>query len=237
MPGERQNRNSSIKTTLMELRHTMSQAEAHAYSLGEEIANSVTHGAGALMALVGLVVLCVEAVRSGGVWQLLGCSVYGASLIACLSFSTLYHAVASARWKPMLRTCDHASIFALIAGTYTPFMLVNLRGAWGWTLLAVIWLAALSGITLRVYFRGRHHRIVVALYLAMGWAVLIATKPMLQHVAVRALWLLAAGGVAFTVGVLFYRAKRTAYTHSVWHGFVLIGAALHFFAVRYAVMP
>jgi len=215
----------------------MSVAENRTYSFGEEIANSLTHGAGVLVALIGLVVLCAVAAKQGTAWHVIACAIYGISLIACLSCSTLYHAIPSPRWKPTLRVYDHASIFALIAGTYTPFMLINLRGVWGWTILAVIWLSALTGIGLRVFFRGAHHRIVVGLYLLMGWAVLIATKPMLQHVATRALWLLAAGGGAFTIGVLFYRAKRTAYMHAVWHGFVLLGTGLHFFAVRYAVLP
>jgi len=207
------------------------------YTLREEIANSVTHGIGIVLAIAGLAVLTAFAALRGDVWHVVGCSIFGAALIICFTTSTLYHSVQVARIKQRLRALDHSAIFLLIAGTYTPFMLVNLRGPWGWSLLAVIWSLALAGIVLRLALKGRLHGLVVAIYLAMGWAVVVATEPMLRHVGTGGLVLLASGGLAYTAGVAFYKWRRLPYNHAVWHGFVLAGSALHFFAVLFYVIP
>ena len=207
------------------------------YTLREEIANSVTAGIGIVLAIAGLVVLTIFAARNGDAWHVVGCAVFGASLVLCFTTSTLYHSVRVERLKRALRALDHSAIFLLIAGTYTPFLLVNLRGPWGWSLFAVIWTLTFAGILLRLALKGRLHGLVVSIYLAMGWAVVVATKPMLEHVGTGGLVLLAAGGLAYTAGVVFYKWRRLPYNHAIWHGFVLAGAALHFFAVLFYVIP
>ncbi|MBN9424243.1 MAG: hemolysin III [Candidatus Accumulibacter sp. 66-26] len=207
------------------------------YSPREELANGLTHGAGLLLAIAGLGVLLAHATQRGDVWHVVGCTVFGLALIACYATSTLYHSVRSERLRPLLRTLDHAAIFLLIAGTYTPFTLVSLRGPWGWSLFGVVWGLALLGIALRLLLNGRLHGLVVALYLAMGWVVVIAVQPMLDRVAPGGLALLAGGGLAYTGGVVFYKWKRLPYNHAIWHLFVLLGSALHFFAVLFYVVP
>jgi hemolysin III len=207
------------------------------YTPREEIANSLTHGIGAVLAVAGLVVLVTFAARYGNAWHVVSCSVFGAALIVSFTTSTLYHSVRVGHIKRTLRALDHSAIFLLIAGTYTPFMLVNLRGPWGWSLFAVIWTLTFAGIALRLLLKGRLHGLVVSIYLAMGWAVVVATQPMLERVATGGLILLAAGGLAYTAGVIFYKWRRLPYNHAIWHGFVLAGAALHFFAVLFYVIP
>lgn len=207
------------------------------YSVGEELANGITHGVGIVLAIAGLTVMTAFAALKGDVWHVVACSIFGATLILAYAASTLYHSISAARLKPMLRALDHSSIFLLIAGTYTPFMLVNLRGPWGWSLFAVIWSLALLGIVARLLLKGRLHGLVVGLYIAMGWAIVVAVQPMLQHVEPGGLVLLAAGGVAYTAGVPFYKWKSLPYNHAIWHGFVLLGSALHYFAVLFYVIP
>ena len=207
------------------------------YTPREEIANSLTHGIGAVLAVAGLVVLVTFAARYGNAWHVVSCSVFGAALIVSFTTSTLYHSVRVGHIKRTLRALDHSAIFLLIAGTYTPFMLVNLRGPWGWSLFAVIWTLTFAGIALRLLLKGRLHGLVVSIYLAMGWAVVVATQPMLERVATGGLILLAAGGLAYTAGVIFYKWRRLPYNHAIWHGFVRADAALHFFAVLFYVIP
>ncbi|HOW63617.1 MAG TPA: hemolysin III family protein, partial [Candidatus Contendobacter sp.] len=190
------------------------------YTLGEEIANSIIHGVGAVLGIAGLGVLTAFASLHGDAWHIVGCSIFGAALILLYTTSTLYHSIPLPRVKAVLRTLDHSAIFILIAGTYTPFLLVNLRGPWGWSLFGVIWGLALIGIVLRIV-RGRRSTFVsVALYVGMGWAVVVAAKPMLSSVAPGGLWLLLLGGLAYTLGVIFYVWKRLPYHHAIWHGFV-----------------
>jgi hemolysin III len=207
------------------------------YSPGEEIANGVTHGIGIVLAIAGLAVLTAFAARHGDAWHVVACSVFGTTLILAYTASTLYHSIPAQRLKTALRTLDHSAIFLLIAGTYTPFMLVNLRGPWGWSLFGVIWGLAVAGIALRLMLRGRLHGLVLGLYIAMGWAVVVAVEPMIRHVATGGLVLLAAGGLAYTAGVPFYKWRRLPYNHAIWHGFVLLGSILHFFAVLFYVIP
>lgn len=207
------------------------------YTLREEIASSITHGVGVVLAIVGLAVLVAFATLHGDAWHVVGCSIFGAALILCFTTSTLYHSVQVERIKRLLRTLDHTAIFLLIAGTYTPFLLVNLRGPWGWSLFAVIWGLTFAGIALRLFLKGRLHGLVVSIYVAMGWIVVVAIQPMLERVGTGGLVLLAAGGLAYTAGVVFYKWRRLPYNHAIWHGFVLAGAALHFFAVLFYVIP
>ena len=214
-----------------------SAAALPTYSLGEEIANAVTHGLGVVLAIAGLAVMTAFAALYGDAWHITACAIFGASLILCYATSTLYHSIQIEKVKRVLRTLDHSAIFLLIAGTYTPFMLVSLRGPWGWSLLVAIWLLALAGIALRLLLGGRLHGLVVALYVLMGWVVVVALEPMLERVATGGLVLLAAGGLAYTGGVAFYKWRRLPYHHAIWHGFVLAGSTLHYFAVLLYVIP
>ena len=207
------------------------------YTLGEEIANSVTHGVGIVLGIAGLGVLTAFASLRGDAWHIVGCSIFGAALILLYTTSTLYHSIPHPRAKAVMRTLDHSAIFILIAGTYTPFLLVNLRGPWGWSLFGIIWGLALIGIALRVA-RGRRSTLLsVGLYVGMGWAVVVAIEPMLDGVAPGGLLLLLLGGLAYTLGVVFYVWKRLPYHHAIWHGFVLAGSILHFFAILFYVIP
>lgn len=207
------------------------------YTPAEEIANSITHGLGIVLAIAGLAVLVAFATLHGDAWHVVACSIFGATLIVQYTTSTLYHSIHAERVKPVLRALDHSAIFLLIAGTYTPFTLVNLRGPWGWSLFTAIWAIGLAGISLRLILKGRLHGLVVALYIAMGWAAVVAIRPMLEHVGLGGLLLLAGGGLAYTAGVGFYKWRRLPYNHAIWHGFVLVGSCLHFFAVLFYVIP
>ena len=206
------------------------------YSVGEEVANALIHGIGFALAIVGLVVLTVLAAQAGSARHVVAVSIYGACLILMYGASTLYHAIPQPRAKSALRHLDHASIFLLIAGTYTPFTLVNLNGPWGWSLFGVIWGLAAIGLVLQPLLRQRRG-LAVALYIAMGWAVLVAIKPLIHAVAPPGIALLAAGGLAYTLGTIFYGWRKLPYSHAVWHGFVLLGSVLHFFAVLFYVVP
>ena len=207
------------------------------YSTAEEIANSITHGVGLLLAMAGLATLVAFAVLRGTAWHIVGCSIFGATLVLSYLTSTLYHSIPSARAKSILRIFDHCAIFLLIAGTYTPLMLVNLRGPWGWSILGVVWGIATLGIVFKVTMLRKWTVVSVVLYVAMGWVVVVATKPLLSAVAPGGLLLLLLGGLAYTGGVIFYGLRRMPYHHAVWHLFVLAGSVLHFFAVLFYVIP
>lgn len=202
----------------------------------EELANSLTHGLGLILSIAGLVTLLSLAVMRGSAWCIVGCAIYGSTLLCLYVASTLYHGVRSGRLKRILNICDHSAIYLLIAGTYTPFLLVNLRGGWGWSLFAVIWGLAMAGILLKVWLVKYSSILSTALYLLMGWLVLIAVKPMLLRVPLSGLLWLLAGGVLYTVGVVFYAWKKLPYNHAIWHGFVLAGSACHYFAVLCSVI-
>ena len=209
------------------------------YSLGEEIAHSVTHGVGIVLSIAGLAVLVAFAALRGDSWHVVSCSVFGATLVLNYTASTVYHAIPGtfARAKRVLRVLDHSAIFLLIAGTYTPFCLVNLRGPWGWTLFGVVWGLAVLGIVFKATLLGRLKVLSVVAYVAMGWLVLVAARPLSRTVAIGGIVLLVAGGLAYTAGVAFYAATRLKYHHAVWHFFVLSGSALHYFAVLFYVVP
>jgi hemolysin III len=211
--------------------------ETGRYSAAEEIANSVTHGVGALLAVAGLAVMTAFAVLHGDGRHVTACSVFGATLILQYVTSTLYHSIPLPGAKPVLRALDHSAIFLLIAGTYTPFTLISLRGPWGWSLFGIIWGLAVAGILLRAVFPRRTNRLATAVYLAMGWAVVVAIKPMLASVPAGGMLLLLIGGLAYTLGAVFYLWNRLPFNHAVWHLFVLAGSAFHFFAVLLYVIP
>lgn len=205
-----------------------------AQSRGEEIANSVSHGVGFVAAVAVLPVLAVNGLQHGSA-ALVGALVFGVSAVLLYLTSTLYHALTPVRAKQVFRVLDHGAIYVLIAGTYTPFMLGVLRGPWGWTLLGAVWVLAVFGIVLKARGGIRYPRFSTALYLGMGWLIIVAAKPFLDAVPVPGLLWLAAGGLAYTAGVGFYAASRLPYRHFVWHLFVLAGTACHAVAVlRYA---
>ena len=200
-------------------------------SIGEEIANSITHGIGAALAVAGLVVLVVFAALYGDAWRVVSFSIYGGSLIILYLISTLYHGFTGPRMKKLFQLLDHCSIYLLIAGTYTPLTLVSLRGPWGWTLFGLIWGLAILGIMLKVFFIGRLKALSIALYLAMGWLVVIAIKPLITLVDHGMIVWIVIGGLSYTLGVIFYLAKRMPYHHAVWHLFVLGGSASHYLGI------
>lgn len=213
------------------------ETETARYTVGEEIANSITHGIGALLAIGGLAVLVGFASSRGDAWHVVSCSVFGATLVLSYLASTLYHSIPSLKTKQILRTIDHSAIYLLIAGTYTPFMLVNLNGPWGWSIFAAVWSIALAGIIMKATVFGRMRALSTAIYLIMGWIVLIAIKPIIHALDPGGLKLLFMGGVAYTAGVIFYAWKRLPYSHAIWHLFVLAGSSFHFFAVLFYVIP
>jgi len=205
-------------------------------SLGEEIANSVSHGLAFLAAVAALPVLVIAAVQRGGSAGIVGAAVFAFTMVLLYLTSTLYHSLARNRAKRILRILDHSAIFLLIAGTYTPFTLGILHGAWGWTLFGLVWGIALVGVIFKSIGGARFERLSTILYLAMGWLVMIAIKPLWLVMAPWGLFWLLAGGAAYTFGVGFYAAKRIRYAHFIWHLFVITGTTCHFIAVlKYAV--
>jgi hemolysin III len=203
----------------------------------EELANVVTHAIGAVFGIAGLGALMVGTWRHNDAWRTVSFSIYGATLILLYLASVFYHGARSSRAKRLLQFFDHAAIYLLIAGTYTPFTLVSLRGSWGWTMFGLIWGLAIAGILLKVFFFGRLGFLSTLLYLLMGWLVVIAIKPVMDAVSVRGLVWLVAGGLAYTVGVIFYSWHRLPYSHPIWHLFVLAGSVFHYFAIFFYVLP
>ncbi len=207
-----------------------------AQSRGEEIANSVSHGVGLLAVVVAAPVLIADVVQRGGAARVIGASVFVSTVGLVYLTSVLYHALPPNRAKRIFRVLDHGAIFLLIAGTYTPFTLGVLHGPWGWGLLGLVWSLALVGVILKATSDAGYPRLSLGLYLAMGWAVLIAIKPLWLLMPAEGIFWLLSGGIAYTAGVPFFAAKRVRYSHFVWHLFVLVGTTCHFIAVlRYAV--
>ena len=207
------------------------------YTLGEEIAHSVTHGIGAGLSIAGLTLLVVLAVLYGNVYQVVSFSIYGATLTILYLASTLYHSFQNPQVKRVFKVIDHASIFLLIAGTYTPFLLVGVKGTLGWTLLIVVWGLALLGVGFKALFIHRFQKISVLTYVLMGWLSVIVLKELSANIAPGGLVWLAAGGVIYTIGVIFYAMKKVRYTHTIWHIFVLGGSICHFFSVLFYLAP
>ncbi len=207
-------------------------------TIAEEIANATTHGIGFVAALIGMPFLLMSAMRSGDRATVIGMAVFGATLIALYGASTFYHAIPNPTIKQRLRTIDHAAIYLLIAGTYTPFTLGVLRGTWGWTLFGIVWTLAALGVTFKLFFGGgAFHKASTVVYVLMGWVIVIAIKPLIANMEHAGLMLLAAGGLCYTGGVVFYIDKRRAWTHPVWHLCVLGGSVCHYFAVLWYSSP
>jgi len=200
-------------------------------SVREEIANSISHGLGLVLAVVALPILIVTAMRIGSKRFMVGAAVFGATMILLYLASTLYHSISHEKIKRFCRLFDHSAIFLLIAGTYTPFTLGVLRGTWGWTLLVIVWGLAIAGIVIKALPRTRHSWISMVLYVVMGWLAIVAIKPIWQLVPLPGILLVFAGGLAYTGGLGFFAARRLRYSHFIWHLFVIAGTACHFFAV------
>jgi hemolysin III len=198
---------------------------------GEEMANAATHGVGFLLSLAGGSVLIVLAAVTGSAWEVVGVSVFVAALLLLYAASTCYHLARPARLKQRLKVLDHCAIYVLIAGTYTPFMIGPVRGPWGWTLFGVIWALAVAGVVFKLYSAGRFPRLSTGIYIGMGWLAVVAAGPLVRHVEPRSLLWLVAGGIAYTLGTLFYHSRRLPFSHAVWHGFVIAGSVCHAIAV------
>lgn len=205
----------------------------------EELANSVTHGIGMVLSIVGLAVLVTVAVLRGTAWHIVSCAIYGATLVLLYTASTLYHSFQQEKIKKIFRIFDHCAIYLLIAGTYTPFLLVNIRaaGRWVWFMFAFIWILALGGIVLKSLFMHRLPVFSTVLYVLMGWAAIVIIKPLLTYLSLHAVIWLVAGGVFYTSGVFFFAAERLRLSHTIWHLFVLLGSTCHFCAVYFYVLP
>lgn len=203
----------------------------------EEWFNAGSHAVGLLLAIAALVLTVVYSALQGGAYCVVSCSIYGSTLVLLYLASTLYHAVRRPRLKKILKTIDHASIFLLIAGTYTPFLLVTIKGAWGWSLFGVIWSLALVGVVFKVFFVGRYEYVSLAMYVFMGWLVVIAIKPLINNLAFGGVVWLVLGGLSYTLGVFFYATDhRYRFGHFIWHLFVLAGSICHFFSILFYVV-
>ena len=207
------------------------------YSATEELANSVTHGVGLALSVIAAPVLIVAAASTKDAWRIVAACIYAATLVMLYAASTLYHSVRKLKYKEIWQRVDHSAIYLLIAGTYTPFTLISLRGAWGWSLFGVVWTLALIGVLLKSRFGARLPALSTWLYLGMGWVIVIAMRPLASHVAPAGLFWLALGGALYTGGVVFYVWERVRYSHAVWHVFVLGGSIAHFAAVLWYALP
>lgn len=212
----------------------MTSQEKLVYTPAEELLNSITHGIGAVLAIAALAILVS---LSADAWRVISFSIYGSCLVILYLASTFYHAFSASRAKKVFRVLDHTAIFLLIAGSYTPVTLVAMKGAWGWTLFGLIWGLAMAGVILEVFFLDRFRWLTIATYVGMGWLVIIAVKPLMDALPLGALAWLAAGGLLYTGGVVFYVRKRLPFGHAIWHLFVLGGSACHFFCFLFYVLP
>ncbi|TGK88321.1 hemolysin III family protein [Leptospira bourretii] len=211
----------------------------HEYSIGHEIANAVTHGIGGGLSIAGLSILLTMAVLYGDVWHIVSSAIYGATLILLYLASTLYHGIYHAATKRIFKVIDHASIYLLIAGTYTPFTLVSLRehSEWGWTLFLVVWILAFAGVLLLLLFPGKYSGARVVVYILMGWLAIFVVKDIRTAIGMGGISWLVAGGLSYTVGVIFYLWDSLPFNHAIWHLFVLSGSLCHFFAILFYVLP
>lgn len=202
-----------------------------------EIANSVTHGIGTLLAIAGLVLLVVFASIYGNVWHVVSFSIYGSTLVMLYLASTLYHSIQKPRAKQILRVVDHSAIYLLIAGTYTPFMLVTLQGTRGWAMFGVIWAMAVAGIIYKVLFINRYVVVSTLFYLAMGWLIVFSIRDLFTNLPINGVILLGAGGLSYTLGMIFYAFRERLLMHAIWHLFVIGGSICHFFSIFFYVLP
>ena len=203
----------------------------------EEWLNSATHGIGAVLSVIGTAALIIAAGQLGDAWKVVSFSIFGATLILLYLASAFYHGSRSPKLRSTFKTLDHCAIFLLIAGTYTPFLLVNMRGTVGWTFFSIIWSLAFTGVVLKIIFKHRFRLVRVGIYLAMGWLIVFASADLMNSLSETGLRLIIAGGLVYTIGVVFYLLDRIPYMHAVWHLFVIGGSACHFSAIYLGVLP
>ena len=212
--------------------HSQSQ-----YTLTEELAHAVTHGAGAILSIAGLSWMLFLSIEAADPWRIVASTVYGLSLVALFLASTIYHSFHKSPNRPLFKLLDHCAIYILIAGTYTPFLVIAMRTSMAWWLFGAIWTLATAGVITKLYFRHRFQKFSLASYLLMGWLVVIAAPQIADAIGPDGMVWLVAGGLAYTIGALFYMRKSMLYSHAIWHVFVLIGGICHFLAVVWYVLP
>lgn len=198
---------------------------------GDEWANSLTHGIGLILSLIGFIFLLEAPFNHQDHWKLFSLGIYGASLIILYSASTCYHSLQKPSLRRLFRKIDHCAIFILIAGTYTPFTTLALEGVWGWSLFAVVWSLAIIGIILKIFLKKPHMALSTILYLVMGWLVVFAIEPLIQTYDINGLYWLFTGGLCYTIGVIFYVLDKIKFFHAIWHLFVIGGSTCHYIAV------
>lgn len=209
----------------------------HFYTRSEEATNIITHAIGFFLGIAALVLMVVRASLHGDAWHIVGASIFGAGLIILYAASTIYHSARKPKARKILRVVDHATIYVLIAATYTPFTLVTLNGWLGWTIFGIVWAFALTGIILKLFFTGRFNVLSTLMYIFMGWMIVFAAKPLVENLSAGGLKWLIAGGVAYTVGAMFYGIGKLKFNHAIFHLFVLAGSICHFVTVYSYVLP
>ena len=203
----------------------------------EEKINIISHGLAFILSIVAFVLLVTHANLYGNVWHIVSFSIFGASLMILFAASTFYHSAKNPELRGRLRIIDHASIYVLIAGTYTPFSLVTLNGSTGWTIFGISWGLALTGIILKLFFTGKYKLISTLMYILMGWIIIFVIKPVMNNLSLEGLLWLVAGGLAYTIGAILYSIKNIKFNHAIFHVFVLIGSVCHFVSVFFYVLP
>lgn len=205
-------------------------------TVAEEVVNGITHGIGALLSIAGLVVLIITASMHGDAWHITSFTIFGISLVVLYTSSTLYHSFSGKKLKDLFARFDHAAIFMLIAGTYTPFLLTTIRGPLGWTFFGIIWAVAITGMVIRSIYLFRFRRLMVFIYLVMGWMFIFMINSMIKNLPPLSLAFLFAGGLSYSIGVIFYAWRKLPFGHGIWHLLVLGGSITHFFAVLYSLV-
>lgn len=203
----------------------------------EELANTITHGIGLVFSVAGLAVLLALSISKGSRIHCIAFGIYGATLILVYAASTLYHSIQKAHIKHIFRAADQVAIYLVIAGTYTPFMLINLRGFWGWTLLISVWTLSLFGIFFKVIFLEKYNGVSYALYVIIAWLAIIAIKPIMATVPIGGLEWIFGGGASYMIGLIFFAVNKIPFNHTIWHLFVMLGSGCHYIAVLYYVLP
>jgi len=215
----------------------MIKISARTYPYWEEFVNVLTHGIGFLMSVAALALMVVFASLDGNAWHIVGVSIFGASLVVLYLASTLFHWSVRPKVRKYLNVFDHSAIYVLIAGTYTPFLLVTLNGPWGWSLFGVIWGLAIAGVVFKMFFTGRFDKLSLLIYVLMGWLILIAIVPLIQNLSTMGLIWLLIGGISYSIGAVFYLLSKMPFNHAIFHFWVLGGSICHFFAVFWYVIP
>ncbi|MGF9891015.1 hemolysin III family protein [Priestia megaterium] len=211
-------------------------ADTHTYTKGEEIANSISHGIGALLSIAALVLLIVYSSLYGTPWHIVSFTIFGSTMLLLYISSTMVHSLPQGKGKDIFEILDHSSIYFFIAGTYTPFLLIAVKDTLGWTLLGIVWGVAIAGTIFKVFFVKKFLYTSTALYILMGWMIVFAWNPLTDTIQREGIYYLVAGGIAYTVGAVFY-VWRSRFNHLIWHIFVIVGSLLHFFCIFLYVLP